>query len=188
MNPLFVRYSNIPILMALVLVGIGLQTSFFSFYPFNYLQPDLILFLVIWMAFKRSWLEGGVLTLIFAEIAEAHSTGTRGLFYITYMSIFMILRIMNKLLLFRNFQSLIGVTLFSSVFWKLASLAILYFLGYGAQQWKHTLSLLLPGALMQGVLGIWIYRMLERIDWITMKDPRASDSMRDEAILMEDSL
>lgn len=187
MNPLMIRSLNTPLLIAIVLVGIGIQTSFFSFYPLNYLQPDLILFLVIWMSFKRSWLEGGILTLLFAEIAEIHSSGTRGLYFVTYMTIYMTLRVMNKLLLFRNFQSLIGVTLFSSVLWKISSLILLYFLGYGAQQWKHTLSLLLPGALMQGVLGIWVYRLLEKIDWVTMKDPRARDAMRDEAILMEDS-
>lgn len=186
MNPLMLRYSNTPILIALVLIGIGLQTSFFSFYPLNYLQPDLILFLVIWMSFKRSWLEGGVLTLLFAEIAEIHSTGTRGLYFATYMGVFMTLKVMNKLLLFQNFQSLIGVTLFSSIFWKLSTLALLYFLGYGSQQWRHTLSLLLPGALMQGVLGIWVYRGLSKIDWFTLKDPRARDAMRDESILSEE--
>lgn len=186
MNPLLLRYSNTPLLLTMAIVGIGIQTSFFSFYPLNYLQPDILLLLVIWMAFKRPLIEGGVLILVFSEIAEVHSSGTRGIFYVGYMSIFLLIRFLNRLLIFQNFQSLIGVTLFSSILWKIISLLLLYFLSYGDNQWRHTLALLLPGALMQGILGIWVFRGLERFDWVTLKDPRARDALREDTILTEE--
>jgi len=180
------RYANAPLLILMVLLGVGIQTSFFSFYPLNYLQPDIILLIVIWMSFKRPFIEGGILTLIFSEIAEVHTSGIRGIFFITYMSIYLLIKLFNKMLIFQSYQSLIGLTLFVSLFWKLESLLLIYFLNYGANQWQHTLALLLPGALMEGALGIWVYRWLEKLDWITFKDPRARDALNEDTILTEE--
>ena len=56
------------------------------------------------------------------------------------------------------------VTLFVSVFWKLECLGVLHLLGAGANQWRHTLLYLFPGAVVEGCFSIWVYRWLDRFD------------------------
>ena len=64
MTRLLLRSLNSPALVLLALLGIAIQTSLFSFWPLSYVQPDIVLLLVIWCALRRQFFEGGVITLI----------------------------------------------------------------------------------------------------------------------------
>jgi hypothetical protein len=72
------------------------------------------------------------------------------------------------------------LTSFSSIAWKLASLLVLYLLGASANQWKHTVTYLFIGAAVEGVFSLWVYRWLERFDWVTYKNARAERAMEEE--------
>ena len=80
------------------------------------------------------------------------------------------------------------VTLFASVFWKLTGLGLLYLLGGATNQWRHTLLLLCPGAVIEGAIGVWIYRWLEKYDWVTFKSARAEHLLEDELVLDHEGL
>ena len=67
-------------------------------------------------------------------------------------------------------------------------MGVLHLLGDASNQWRHLLSLLFPGAVMEGVIGIWLYRMLERFDWVTYKNIRARQQLEDELQLDSEGL
>src|SRR5262245_36686835 len=92
MTRILLRYLNFPALVLLVILGVAIQTSLFASYPFLYLQPDFVLLAVMWCALHRGFSEGGALTLIFAEIAEAHSAAPQGIFLASYMAIYLLVR------------------------------------------------------------------------------------------------
>jgi len=180
MKRLVLKFLNIPIFLALVLVAVAIQTTCFSFYPLNYLQPDFILIAVIWCALRRSFFEGGVLTLILGRIAETHSSSPQGIMMLSYMATFLIARSVYRMLMMPTLTAWVVLTLGSSIFFKLFGLWVLYLLGAAENQWKQTVSLLLPGASVAGILGIWVYAWLEKFDLATFKDPRSEKKLEED--------
>lgn len=180
---LVLRAINSPALILLFTIGVAIQTSLFATYPLMYLQPDVILLAVVWFSLRRGFTEGGVLTLILSNIAEVHSSAPQGLFMIAYMAIYLLVRLLSKLLVISHSSSVILLTLGASVVWKLTTLGVLHLMGLGANQWRHTLVLLLPGAVMVGVTAIWMYRFLEWFDWVTYKNAKARQMLEDELLL-----
>jgi hypothetical protein len=61
-------------------------------------------------------------------------------------------------------------------------------MGVSANQWRHMVVLLFPGAVMEGVVGIWVYRWLEKFDWVTYKHARASQLLEDSMQLEGEGL
>ncbi len=180
LNPVF--------LALLVLLGIGLQTSIFNSYPLMVLQPDIVLLAVIWVALRREFLEGGILTLFFSYAAELHSSAPQGLYLCTHMAVYLTLRGLSRYFLFAKLPQYITLALGASLFWKLFGLLFLQTLGLGAHQWRHTLALLFPGAVIQGLAGIWVFRLFEKLDWMTFKNPRAKHVGDDDVFLEEETL
>lgn len=176
MSRIILRFLNFPGLLILTLIAVGLQTSLFTFWPLNYLQPDIVLLVVVWAALKRGFWEGGWITLLVSDFAELHSAAPQGMFMITYMAVFLLVRGLSRLVVIPNLNSLVMVTLFISVFWKLSSLGVLHLLGASGNQWRHTLMYLFPGSIVEGVIGIWVYRALESYDWFTFKSVRRGDA------------
>jgi hypothetical protein len=184
MTRILLRFFNLPGLILLTLLGMAVQTSLFSFWPLTYLQPDIFLLVVIWMALKRGLFEGGVLVLIVSDFAELHSAAPQGMLMLCYMTVFLGMRGLARLIVIPNLHSLIMVTLFVSVFWKLECLLVLHLLGAGANQWRHTLLYLFPGAIIEGLLSVWIYRLLDHYDRATFKHVRKEHA----ATLSDDDL
>lgn len=188
MNRLLLSYLNAPFLMVLAMVAVALQGALFSFYPLDLFRPDFILFAVIWCAHRRNFIEGGILTLIFAEIAEIHSGSPRGYFAIVYMSAYLILYALTKYLMFSNRRSLVTLSAWSSVGTKLIGLIFLRVLGIADRQWENTLTYLLPGAMAQAALALVIFPALEKFDILTFKDPKVRERLQDELHLDEEGL
>jgi len=181
---ILLRFLNAPIFVLLVTIGVALQTSLFNSYPFLYLQPDVILLAVIWCALQRKFFEGGVLTLIFGNIAEIHSAAPQGLFLASYMTVYLVVRLTIRYFVIPNLSGLVILTLCASILWKFTYISVLSMMGAGSHQWRHLLVLLFPGAVMEGVAAIWVYRWLEKFDWVTVKSARAQ-AMLDEELQLE---
>lgn len=188
MTRFFLRHLNPLAFTALVAIGIALQTSLFVSYPLLYLQPDVVLLAVLWCALKRSFIEGGILTLLFAEIAELHSGAPSGLFMIAYMGVYLGVRASSRVFVLRGLSSLVVLALAASIAWKLLNLGVLHLMGLARNQWRHTLALLFPGAVMAGATAIWVFRWLARFDWVTYKDERALQALEDELRLEGEGL
>jgi len=180
MTRIILRTLNPLFLIVLVLIGVAAQTSLFASWPLQYLQPDFVLIVVVWCALQRGFIEGGILTLIISSIAEIHSAAPSGLYMVSYMLVFLGVRVTSKFLVIPNYTYYALTTAFASIFWKLTGLGTLYLLGASANQWKHTMVLLFPGAVVQGMLSYWVYQWLERFDWITYKNAKAEQALENE--------
>ena len=180
MTRLLLRALNAPILILFVLIGVALQSSLFNSWPFYYVQPDVVLLVVIWCALRRGFGEGGIVTLIISEIAELHSAAPQGLFLITYMSIYLCVRFASRFLVIPSLFSLAMITLLSSVGWKLLDLLVLSLLGTGSNQLRHTFTFLFLGAAVEGIFSLWLFKILDRFDWMTFKNHRAHQVLEDE--------
>jgi rod shape-determining protein MreD len=171
---MILRALNPLILLILTAIGVAIQTSIFtSAWSLHFLEPDVILVVVIWCALNRGFVEGGILTLILGEIAEIHSAAVAGIFMVTYMLIYLMLRGASRLFVIPDLYSVVIVTLGATIFQKTASMILLQLLGASPLLWKHTLLLLLPNAAVEGFLGYWLYRWLERFDLATFKSQQA---------------
>lgn len=177
---LVLRFLNGPILVLFVAVGIAVQSSLFASWPLLYLQPDIVLLAVVWCALRRNFTEGGAITLIAAEMSEIHSATPQGLYLICYMTVFLLVRSASRFLVIPSLFSYAMLTLASSVAWKLTGLIVLYLLGASGNQWKHTLTFVFIGAAVEGVISIWVYKWLEKFDWVTFKNARAEHALDEE--------
>jgi hypothetical protein len=180
MTRLLLRSLNGPALILLVLIGIAIQTSFFSFWILPYLQPDIVLLIVIWCALRRDFTEGGILTLIIADISEIHSAAPAGLFLISYMLVYLLVRLAARLFVIPDLSSFLLVTLLATALEKITNLSLLALLGAQGNQVRHTLIYLFPVAIVNAVLGRWLYRWIEKFDWVTYKNVQADRALEDE--------
>ena len=189
MTKTLLKLLNLPGLLLLALLGIGIQTSLFQFWPFQYFQPDFLLIIVIWVALRRSFWEGGWITLLIADFAELHSAVPQGTFLISYMGIYLAVRSFSRMAVLPNLYSLVSLTLFASMLWKLGNLGILQSLGVSNSSWKHTVLLLFPGAVIEGLTAIWTYRLLDRYDTLTHRAPKREQNITaglEEELLLYD--
>jgi len=180
MTRIILRALNGPILVLLIAIGIAIQSSLFASWPLLYFQPDVVLLTVIWCALRRGFGEGGLITLIISNICEIHSAAPQGLYMICYMAIFLLVRASSRLLVIPTLLSYAVLTIMSSITWKIIELFVLYLLGVSTNQWRHTLTFLLIGAAVEGAFSLWIYRWLEKFDWVTFKNARAEHAMDEE--------
>jgi hypothetical protein len=184
MSRTLLRWLNPAGLVAFVLAGVALGTTLFDSYPLSYLQPDAPLLAVIWCALRRPFIEGGAMTLAFGEIAESHSSSPQGILMCCYMAVYLLARLVERGVLLDRLSSLVILTLFASIVWKLGLLGGLALVGRTGEHWRHTLVSLLPGAAVEGIAAIWVYRWLGRFDAATNR-PGAPEPHSLDGVLLE---
>jgi len=185
MKRIWFKALNTPAFIFLVAVALAVQSSLFNSHPIRYFEPDFVLLAVIWCALRRTFTEGGILTLIFAIMVESNSGSPQGFYMICYMAIYLGIRTFSRFLVISQFSSLISVTMGSSIALKLVHLIVVSSLGLLANQWRHTLVQLLPSAGMAGLMGLWVYKALDRFDQATFKTERSRQLVEDELLVEE---
>jgi rod shape-determining protein MreD len=187
MTRLLLRLSNAPAILLIAMCGVALQTSLFSFWILNYFQPDILLLLVIWCAIRRSFLEGGILTLMIGEIAEVHSAAPSGMFMIGYMATYLSIRGAARLLSVSDLNFLRLLTLFASVLDKVIMMGVFWLLGGSKLQVAHMIVFVFPTAVVNGLLGQYFYLWLQKLDWVTLKNTRV-ERLLDNDVINEQQL
>jgi hypothetical protein len=177
---LLLRTSNTPALLLIAMIGVAIQTSLFSFWILNYIEPDVLFLLVIWCALRRPYVEGGILTLLIAEIAEVHSAAPSGMYMISYMTAYLALRGAARLLVISDLAFLRLLTLFASVFVKIIMMIVFGLMGGSRAQIQHMIIFIFPSAVMNGFLGQYLYAWLQKLDWVTFKNTRAERLLGDD--------
>lgn len=180
MTRILLRALNSPVLLLLVLVGIAIQSSLFNSWPLYYLQPDFSLLVVIWCALRRGFEEGGILTLLIGEINEIHSAAPSGVHLICYMTVYLMVRLSSRVVVLPTLLTYAVMALLGSMVWKLSSLLVLTLLGAGANQWRHTITYLFFGAAAEAICSLWVYRWLDKLDWLTFKNLKADQALEDD--------
>jgi cell shape-determining protein MreD len=164
---ILLRAWNAPGLVLFAAIAVAVETSLFPGNSLRFFQPDLLIFLVIWCSLKRDFTEGGLLVLIFANIAELHSSAPQGLYLLVYMLLYLLIRFFNKVLIIWSlFPLTLGVTAGS----KLLIWIVLRSLDVGDGLWKHMALFLFPSLFVQGLLSHTLYRWLRIYDRATYKD------------------
>lgn len=185
MTRILLKLLNGPFMILLTCFAVGVQSALFVSFPLNWIQPDLLVLLVIWFSLKRPFTEGGVLTLILGQIAEIHSSAPSGSLLVAYMTVYLGVRLTARLVVIPDFHSWIRLTLVSSAAWKGASLLVLAYLDKAEIQWRHTLVHLLPSAISTSLIGLWIYPALDRFDRWTHKNLKMEQRLSDDLKLVE---
>ncbi len=172
MNKIILRALNAPGIVVIAAIGLALQSSLFNSNLVNYFQPDGALLLVIWMGLRRPFLEGGILTLLIADLTELHSAAPQGFFLILYMAVYLIVRGAVRVFVIPGLSAVIYLTMALAIAQKLGGASLLELLGSQGKQWHQTLLFLLPFAAIQGIVGLWAYPWLDRFDLKTFKHPK----------------
>ncbi|MCM2322465.1 MAG: hypothetical protein NDJ90_04305 [Oligoflexia bacterium] len=184
MTRLLLRFSNLPTLILVALIGVALQTSLFTFWILPYFRPDIVLLIVLWCALRRSLFEGGLITLVLANIVEAHSASPQGVFLVIYMLIYLLVRVAAHVFVIPDLRSFLFVVIAATAGAKLGSLALTQLLGSTAmpfsQVLRHLLVFVAPCSLMNALIAHRAYFWLDRLDWVTFKNPRAAQILEDE--------
>jgi hypothetical protein len=180
MTRTLLQLLNAPLLLLAITLGISVQTSLFSAWLVSYFQPDVILPLVIWCSLRRSFLEGGILTLIAANIGEIHSAAPSGLFLVSYMALYLGARFGYRIFVFRTLSSLSGLALVCTLLFHSLEQLLLVLLGSNTGLLQHALLTGCLHALVEGLLSYWIFKFLDWFDWVTYKNPRAEQALDSE--------
>jgi rod shape-determining protein MreD len=182
----FLKALNIPGLFLITLLLLTLQSTLFTHPALRFFQPDLVLFLVLWVGVKRSFVEGGWLTLGFGYLVELLSGAPQGLYLTVYTLIYFATRMLNQNFQILNRRTITLLGIGTSVLARLLVLLILFVLDKADNKWFHTLQLLAPTAIIHGVLVGWFFRMFYRFDDWTLKNPEAEHRYESEYYLDEE--
>ncbi len=188
MKRILLKALNTPGLILIAILAIAIQTSVFSGSLARYFQPDAILILVIWCALKRPFGEGGVLTLVFGNIAEIHSGAPQGLFLILSMLVFLGVRSASRYFVIQNRLHWVLLSLICLVLHHVGLWFALSLLDAPVPRLGYQSLLLLPALGSQSILAYFAFPWLENYDWSTYKSPKAQRLLEDELHLEGEGL
>ena len=173
MKARLLKLSNFPGILVIALLAMTLQSTLFNHPSIAFFQPDFLIFFTLWVSVRRSFIEGGILTLLFGYLVEIHSAAPQGFFLCVYMTIFLSARFLQQQFQISNKRMLVLVGIGFSIFMRLLVLFILYLLNKAGNLWQHTLQLLAPTILSHGLLVYFTFKLLQRFDNWTLKNPDA---------------
>jgi len=166
---LFIKALNIPALIFILCIGIGIQSALFSYQPLHYFKPEIGIFIVLWCALKRKFTEGGIVTLIAAYIVELHSSAPSGTIMSAYMLSYLLLRSCSGYLLLSKPHSMLILTAVFSLTIKVFHIIILSLINPNDLHWFNLFEVSLPNLITEVILATWIFRLLKKLDWVTFK-------------------
>jgi hypothetical protein len=169
MTRIILRLLNAPILILLISVGIAIQSALFYSWPIHYFQPDVVLLAVVWCALSRDFEEGGIITLIIANINEIHSAAPQGFFMISYMLVYLLIRAASRVIMIPTLHSFSATAMAAFAGWRLVTFVLLSLMGAPQKNLRFILTSTLTGILVEGAVGFWLYRWFDQFDRITFR-------------------
>lgn len=174
------RALNSPILLIIMMIAVALQSSLFASGWVRHFQPDFVLILVVWLGLRRGFAEGGIMTLLLANLNEIHTAAPQGLFLIGYMLVYFAVRIITRLFVIPHLFSYSLLAGGCAIFFRVVCMIVLYLLGSLSFHWRYGLSSIVLTAIAQTAFSTWIFRWLDRFDWLTYKNSKAARIMDEE--------
>ncbi len=183
MNSLVLRSLNPIFLLLLFIVTLAIHSALFNFSLLRFLQPNITVAMVIWFALRRNFLEGGVLTLIIAEICEIHSATPQGFFLIQLMLVYLILRLADKYLVIPQTHGWAVLAAIVATGIQLLNLLSFYWMEIGS---SPLLALVVRAPIAVGTTSLasyWIFKGLHKLDWVTFKSAQARAAADEELLI-----
>ena len=160
-------------MLLIALFALTIQSTLFNHPSIAFFQPDFIIFFTLWVAIRRSFIEGGILTLCFGYLTEAHSAAPQGFFLCTYMTFYLLARVLYQQFQITNNRILALVGFAFSALMRLLILFILYLMNRSDHVLNHTLQLLAPTLISHSIFIFLAFKILYRFDNWTLKNPDA---------------
>jgi len=173
MKARLLKLTNFPGMLVLALVALTIQSTLFNHPSIAFFQPDFLIFFTLWASIRRSFIEGGILTLCFGYLVELHSAAPQGFYLCVYMSIYLIARFLYQQFQISNSKVLALVGILFSSFTRIMVLFILFLMNRTDNVLNHTLQLLAPTIFSHAILILIIFKWLLRFDNWTLKNPDA---------------
>ncbi len=186
MNRLILKSLNPLLVVILALLGLTLQSTLFNWGILQWLHPDFVLILVIWLALKREFTEGGILTILLASFAEVHSAAPRGVFLFDYMLIFLSIRAFSKMFVVYHIRQWIGVTALCSAVWLIGNAFLVFFLKGQGIGFVSLLASLVQNLLPTAIASYWLYPFMDRFDTLTFKKREREHTLEDDIQIFEE--
>ena len=185
MNRLLLRALNPFFVVVLAWIAMILQTSLFTLPLLKPLQPDSLMIGMVWFALRRKLIEGGILTLILAYLAELQSAAPQGAYLILYMGTYLLVRGINRLLVISNLTKIALMTIAATLVWRIAMIFLFRQLGELHRFWQPVLLWTLPASALTGLLGLALYPWFQKLDDATFKSTRSQKLLEDDFKLDE---
>jgi rod shape-determining protein MreD len=186
MKAWLLKLLNVPGLFLIASGMMVIQSTLFTSYPLTFLQPDGILLLTLWISMRRNFTEGGLLVLMLGYLIEIHSSAPRGMYMTHGIFIFLMTHFLSKNFHVLNKRSLILVGASMAVLSRLIILFILYLLNRADNEWRYSIQLILPSAIIHGALIPFAFQFFHRFDLWTLKNPKAEHRHEQDYYLDEE--
>jgi hypothetical protein len=151
-------------LVFLFCVSLALLTTVFKSGFLQYLAPNLFVILLVWISLQRSFLLGGVLTLILAHFYEIFSGAPQGLILLIAMILFLFYHFLVKWVVIPNQKILVLWTMVGCFFFKLLHFIFLTRMVHHWHLATASLTSLIPETLIVGLLAEFCFEKLKMFD------------------------
>lgn len=169
------RKVNFGLYLVIVIGIVTMQSTIFGYFPLNYIQPDLLLILAVYLGFRRDIIEGGIFVILASMILEAHSSTSSHFFLTTYLYAFLIAKILSRTVVVPDLLSSIGIVTALSLLKKIGLLLLIGMYGNASNGFRHFFVYLVPGLAIQALLTPLCFAWLTKIDLRTYKDEHSED-------------
>jgi hypothetical protein len=159
----------------IVLAIVTLQSTIFGYFPLNYLQPDLLLLVAVYVGLNRSLFEGGTFIILSAMIMEAHSGAGKNYFLTVYLYTFLIAKLLSRTVVVPDFLASIVIVSTLTVLKRIGILVLLGMEGRAGNGLRHFFIYIIPGLLVQALLTPAVFAWFRHIDLKTYKDEHSED-------------
>jgi penicillin-binding protein 2 len=163
----FYRGLNFLVMVILALFISAAQAVVLKLNLISWLSLDLVLLMVIYLALHRQLLEGILLILLVARIAEIHSASPAGILTLGYLGVFISIWFVKRMLLVGTSFSSILLAMAGGLLWKIYFLMLAIHQGLFSNVWRNTLELLIPFLLGMALFSRPIFAFFKKVDTIT---------------------
>lgn len=169
------RKLNFVIYLAIAIFAAIMQSTIFGYFPLNYIQPDVLLIMAVYMGFRRDIIEGAIFVGVAAVILEAHSSAGDHFFFTVYLYTFLVSKVVSRTVVVPDFFSSIGIVTALTVLKRIGLLVLIGTQGHAENGIKHFFIYLIPGLLVQALLTPLCFGWFTGLDLRTYKDEHSED-------------
>lgn len=167
---------NFAVYLLIALMAAILESTVFAYKPLNYIQPDIILVMTVFLGFRRNILEGGIVVILTAIIMELHSGAGDKFYLAVYLYTFLGAKVVSRLIVVPSILSSIGIV---GLLTLIARIVILLLTqasgGHSGFLFRHFFISILPGVVTQMVFTPILFSWFSALDLKTFKDEHSED-------------
>lgn len=175
MYRVFFRRLNLVIYLLIAAGAAILQSTVFHYWPFNYLHPDVVFVMAVYFGYRRSLVEGSLLTILASLVMQAHSGAGHHFLLTTYVYVFLCAHLLSRFFVIKKAVAAAGM---GAALFALKQVGILVLLGLQGRLQnaaQHLLLHFVPSLAVQAAILPILFEAFHRLDLRTWADAHAED-------------